>query len=109
MLTQNFLRRGYPKHLVLKPLEHTKLLKRETLLNKETLKENLSEPEDKKFYCVTTHNPLNLPFRDTIAHNREIVGKTKTSHQLLIVGEPLGQKTNIKKITGSGGHKRFEG
>ena len=26
-----------------------------------------------------------------------------------LVGEPLGQNVNIKKITGSGGHKRFEG
>ena len=26
-----------------------------------------------------------------------------------VVGEPLCQNVNIKKITGSGGHKRFEG
>ena len=60
MLTKHFIRRGYPKHLVLKALERTELLKRETLLNKETLNENTGDPENKKFYCVTTHNPLTL-------------------------------------------------
>ena len=77
------LRRGYPKHLVLKALERTKLLKHETLLNKETLKETLPEPQNKKFYCVTTHNPLNPPIRDTVTDNWDILGKTKTSRQLL--------------------------
>ena len=33
----------------------------------------------------------------------------KAIQKVPIVGEPLGQNVNIKKITGSGGHKRFEG
>ena len=94
MLTQHFLRRGYPKHLVLKALERTNLLKCETLINKETLKEIRHEPENKKFYCVTTHNPLHPPIRDTITNNWELLGKTKTSGQLLDAEIVFGLRRN---------------
>ena len=47
MLTKHFIQWGYLKHLVLKALERNELLKGETLLNKEMLKENTCEPEKK--------------------------------------------------------------
>ena len=77
------MHRGYPKHLILKALEHTEHLERETLLNKETLKENTSEHENKKFYYVTCHSPLNSPIKEIITTNWENLGKPKTTRQLL--------------------------
>ena len=94
MLTEHFIRRGYPKHLVLKALACTESLERDTLLNKETLKEPIPSPEHKKFYCVTTHNPLNPAIKDTIIRNWEFLGKTKTSRPLLDAEMIFGLRQN---------------
>ena len=83
MLLTHFVRRGYPKHLILKALERTEHLERDNLLNKETLQVKTNAHENKKFYCVTTHNPRNPPIREIITSNWEILGKTKTSRQIL--------------------------
>ena len=82
----HFIRRGYPKSLVLKALTRAESLNRDDLLNKETLTQGgtqLNDTVSKKFYCVTTHNPKNPPIRDIIIKNWEILGKTKTSRPLL--------------------------
>ena len=83
MLTTHFIRRGYPKHLVLKALERTDILSRNDLLNKETLKKHSDSKGPQKFYCVTTHNPQNPPLRNIITSNWEILGKTKTTRPIL--------------------------
>ena len=59
MLTTHFIHRGYPKHLVLKALERMDTLNRDDLLNKKTLKTQSYPKGPHKFYCVTTHNPIN--------------------------------------------------
>ena len=79
----SFIRRGYPKSLVLKALEKSDTLNREHLLNEETLKKTPTPNEPQKFYCVTTHNPLNPPIKETIKFNWELLGKTKTTRPLL--------------------------
>ena len=83
MLITHFIRRGYPKSLVLKALEKSDTLNREDLLNKETLKKTPTPKEPQKFYCVTNHNPLNPPIKETINLNWELLGKTKTTRPLL--------------------------
>ena len=86
MLMSHFIRRGYPKKLILKALERAEKLERDDLLNKKNLKQGFSLPnknDPQKFYCVTTHNPLNPPIRDIITKIWAILGKTKTSSPLL--------------------------
>ena len=75
MLTTHFIRRGYPKHLVLEALERTDHLDRDDLLNKETLKKPIDPNPTQKFYCVTTHNPQNPPLRQIVTSNWKILGK----------------------------------
>ena len=91
MLSSDFIRRGYPKNLVLNALERATKLDRDEILNKDFLKKSLEEntptintpntphntdkpsgttPNDtKRFYCITTHNPLNPPIRDIVSKN----------------------------------------
>ena len=87
MITTHFIRRGYPKRLVLRALEpgleRTEKLNRDDLLNKETLKKCPNPNEGQKFYCVTTHNPLDPPIREIVTANWNLLGKTKTSRPLL--------------------------
>ena len=83
MLRSHFIRRGYPKHLVKGALERTDNLKRDDLLNKETLEKHSDPTDPQKFYCVTTHNPLNPPLRQIVTSNWDILGKTKTTRVLL--------------------------
>ena len=83
MLITHFIRRGYPKHFVQKALEKADALDRDDLLNKETLMRRPDEKLPQKFYCVTTHNPLNPPLRQIITSNWDILGKTKTTRPLL--------------------------
>ena len=83
MLITHFIRRGYPKHLVLGALEKADNLKRDDLLNKENFKKQSDPKSVQKFYCVTTHNPLNPPLRHIITSNWDILGKTKTTRPLL--------------------------
>ena len=47
-----------------------------------------------KFYCVTTHNPLNPPIQDTVTKNWEILGKTETSRPLLDAEIIFGLRRN---------------
>ena len=83
MLITHFIRPGYPKHLVLKALAKSESLNWDDLLNKETLKPTNTPVITQKFYCVTTHNPLNPPIKETITSNWDILVKTKTSRLLL--------------------------
>ena len=83
MLITHFIRQGYPKHLVEKALNKADNLNRETLLNKETLKQPTNPNPTQKFYCVTTHNPANPSIKEIISSNWDILGKTKTSRPLL--------------------------
>ena len=91
MLSSHFIRRGYPKNLVLNALERATKLDRDEILNKDFLKKSLEEntltintgntpdntdkpsgttPNDtKRFYCISTHNPLNPPIRDIVSKN----------------------------------------
>ena len=83
MLSTHFIRRGYPKHLVKGALERTDNLNRDDLLNNETLKKHSDPTDPQKFYCVTTHNPLNPPLRQIVTSNWDILGKTKTTRVIL--------------------------
>ena len=83
MLITHFIRRGYLKHLVQKALEKADSLDRDDLLNKETLTRRPDQKLPQKFYCVTTHNPLNPPLRQIITSNWDILSKTKTTRSLL--------------------------
>ena len=103
MLTTHFIRRGYPKHLVLEALERTDNLERDDLLNKETLKK-LTDPNcTQKCYCVTTHNSQNPPLRQNVTSNWEILGKTKTARPLLdspIIFDHLVRASTSTQIAG---------
>ena len=83
MLSTYFIRRGYPKHLVLKALKRADTKTRDDLLNKEILTQKPSQNRSHKFYCVTTHNPQNPPLSNIITSNWDILGKTKTTRPLL--------------------------
>ena len=83
MLSTHFIRRGYPKHLVLKALKRADTKTRDDLLNKEILTQKPAQNRSQKFYCVTTHNPQNPPLRNIIPSNWDILGKTKTTRPLL--------------------------
>ena len=75
MLAGHFIRRGYPSPLILKSLERAEKLDRYSLLDKQLLEPtNLvtrNTTSEKPFYCVTTHNPINPPFRYIITKNWE--------------------------------------
>ena len=94
MLITHFIRRGYPKHLVLKALKQTENLETDDLLNKETLEKHSAPKGPQKFYCVTTHNPQNPPLRSLITSNWDILGKTKTTRPLLNLEVVFGLRRN---------------
>ena len=50
--------------------------------------------QKKNFYCVTTHNPNNLPLGDIISKDWEILGKTKTTRPLLDTKIIFGLRRN---------------
>ena len=86
MLSSHFIQRGYPKNLVLNALDRASKLDRDEILNKDFLKKSLednplkttignkpdntdrpmgaTQTDTKRFYCITTHNPLNPQIRD---------------------------------------------
>ena len=96
MLSSHFIRRGYPKNLVLEAMERASNLDRDDILNKDFLrkliadgqlnnnKNNTSHHDDtantedshKRFFCITTHNPSNPPIRDIVPKNWQILGKS---------------------------------
>ena len=98
MLSTHFIRRGYPKPLILSSLRKSLELNRDTLLNKEALKgypatgpnatlvvsapNNPKTNDGKTFYCITTHNPRNPPIKDIVTENWNLVQKTKTTRHL---------------------------
>ena len=86
MLAGHFIRRGYPRPLVLNSLERAEKLDRKSLLDKQLLElpnpTHRNETSEKTFYCVTTHNQKNPPLRDIISKNWEVLGKTKTTRPL---------------------------
>ena len=90
MLLTHFIRRGYPKHLVLAALKKCIILNRNDLLNKDLLKEenkNTITPKLKAegsntFYCITTHNPQNPPIKTVVKSNWDLLQKTKTTRHL---------------------------
>ena len=94
MLSTHFIRRGYPKHLILSSLKRSLDLDRDTLLNKEALKgtpngimpaQTSTETLNNKgltFYCITTHNPTNPPIKDIVTQNWHLVQKTQTTRHL---------------------------
>ena len=86
MLSTHFIRRGYPKHLVLTSLKRCLEQNRDELLNKELMKKEKrnrsSTNTHDTFYCITTHNPLNPNFKTIVKQNGELLQKTKTTLHL---------------------------
>ena len=98
MLAGHFIRRGYPRPLILNSLERAEKLDRKSLLDKQLLElpkpAQRNETSEKTFYCITTHNPNNPPLRDIISKNWEILGKTKTTRPLLDTKIIFGLRRN---------------
>ena len=97
MLSTHFIRRGYPKHLILRSLKKSLELDRDSLLNKEVLSgtppnttnsqhtwgsQNSQTNSGPSVYSITTHNPLNPPIKEIIKENWPLVQKTKTTRHL---------------------------
>ena len=99
MLSSHFIRRGYPKNLILTALDRATTLNRDEILNKDLLKKSLEDntlttptgnsdtshknKNTKTFYCITTHNPLNPPIRDIVSKNWQILGKSSGTRHLI--------------------------
>ena len=94
MLTTHFIRRDYPKHLILNALDKADSQNRNDLLNKKTLKQPTNPKPPQKFYCVTTYNPANPPIKEVIKSNWDILGKSKTSRPLLESETVFGLRRN---------------
>ena len=90
MLSTHFVRRGFPKHLILSALKRCLALRRDDILNKDLLREEkntnnrtqLSPGNKNKFYCITTHNPQNPPIKSLVVENWDLLQKTKTTRHL---------------------------
>ena len=102
MLSSHFIRRGYPKNLVLNALERASKLDQESILNKDyltkssedgalmvnnttdtTLNKFNNEDINKRFFCIVTHNPQNPPIRDIVSKNWQILGKSSGTRHLV--------------------------
>ena len=82
-LATHFMRRGYPKHLVLTALTKAELQDRNTLLNKsKTQTKPNDEDRDPSFYLVTTHNPKNPKLRDIVKETWPLLSKSKNTRSL---------------------------
>ena len=81
MLTAHFIRRGYPRHLILSAVSRALKLDRDTLLNKDHLIKSINQPSpdnsNDTFYCITMHNPLNPPIKKIVKRNWELLERTK--------------------------------
>ena len=101
MLSSHFIRRGYPNNLILAALERASKLDPNDILNKDFLKKSIADNNltindttqnadtgitqntPKRFFCITTQNPLNPPIRDIVSNNWQILGKSRGTHHLL--------------------------
>ena len=90
MLSTHFIRRGYPKHLIIQAIDKCLRLNREDLLIQDLLKQlkkttdshTRGENKGDTFYCSTTHNPQNPNLKSIIQNNSELLQKTKTTRHL---------------------------
>ena len=91
MLSTHFIRRGYPKRLVVQAIDKCLNLNREDLLNQDLLKQqknnstenkNIGRKDGDTFYCITTHNPQNPNIKSVIKNHWDLLQKTKTTRHL---------------------------
>ena len=112
MLSSHFIRRGYPKNLVLTALERASNLDRNDILNKDFLRKSIADGQltpnntsqhndtvgqkdvTKRFFCITTHNPLNPPIRDIVSKNCQILGKSSGTRHLVDYTVTFGLRLN---------------
>ena len=98
MLSSHFIRREYPLHLIITALKRALKLDRDTLLNKKHLSKSISDPEKKNetdtFYCITTHNPKNPPFAETVKNNWELLERTKGTRPIMDTKLIFGLRRN---------------
>ena len=112
MLSSHFIRRGYPKNLVLTALERASKLDRNDILNKDFLKKSIADGQltpnntpqrndtvgeknaTKRFFCITTHNPLNPSIRDIVSKNWQILGKSSGTRHLVDSTITFGLRRN---------------
>ena len=99
ILSSHFIRRGYTKKLILDALKRASELNREEILNNDYLRKSIADnnlmtnvpasnphgPKDdsKRFFCITTHNPLNPPIREIVSKNWQILGKSSGTRHLV--------------------------
>ena len=105
-------RRGYKKKLILTALERATKLDCNEIINKDFLKKSIADnnltPNDtthnantgitqntpKRFFCITTHNPLNPPIRDIVSNDWQILGKSSGTRHLLDATVTFGLRCN---------------
>ena len=93
----HFIRRGYPRHLVVSSLKRALNLDRDLLLNrnhltKTTPQNNLTDTDT--FYCITTHNPLNPPISSIVKKNWTLLERTKGTRPIMDAKLIFGLRRN---------------
>ena len=76
MLCTHFIRRKYPRQLLIDSLARAKLQPRAELIKPKTKLKQEDKP--KAFYCITTHNP---PIKRILTENWDQMKKTKTTRE----------------------------
>ena len=81
MLSSHFIRRGYPKLLIINALCKAEAQDRETLITKNLpgTKKPMRTDKDDRFYLIVTHNPNNPPIRQILENNWPLLEKSKTT------------------------------
>ena len=115
MLAHHFIRRGYPKHLILEKMRLAASTDREQLLNNEILKKASTKTDGKDdFFLVTTYNPRNPDFREIVNKNWPLLEKTKTTRQLMGSNIIYGNRRNknisdfLVRASTSNKHKKLK-
>ena len=100
MLLSHFIRRGYPKKLVMAAMRKAEVLDRDTLIMKNApfnhIKKAKPIDHESKFFLVNTHNPNNPPLRNIIESNWSLLEKSKTTRFLSNAKLIFGQRRNKK-------------
>ena len=98
MLSSHFIRRGYPSKLVHSAMRKAELQDRDILIAKnapvaKTRVKN-TDPTEKTFYLVSTHNPSNPPIREIVETNWPLLNKSKATRFLNDAKLIFGQRRN---------------
>ena len=105
MLSSHFVRRGYPRNLIVDALTRASKLNRDEILNNDYLRKSIADNKltsgntsmdndtspntqrqtnnPKRFFCITTHNPQNQPIREIVSKNWHILGKSSGTRHLV--------------------------